>query len=55
VSDDATREAMRLVETHVGVVLEPAGALGVAAVLAAPERFAGRSLATILCGGNRAG
>ncbi|HVQ29105.1 MAG TPA: pyridoxal-phosphate dependent enzyme [Vicinamibacteria bacterium] len=55
VPDDATREAMRLVETHAGVVLEPAGALGVAAVLAAPGRFAGRSLATILCGGNRAG
>ena len=54
VDDEVTREAMRLVETHAGVVLEPAGALGVAAILAARERFAGRAVATILCGGNRA-
>lgn len=54
VGDETTREAMGLVETHAGVVLEPAGALGVAALLAPRERFAGRKVATILCGGNRA-
>ncbi|HEY6549278.1 MAG TPA: pyridoxal-phosphate dependent enzyme [Vicinamibacteria bacterium] len=54
VDDDTTRRAMRLVEEHAGLVLEPAGALGVAAILADPPRFAGRRLATILCGGNRA-
>ena len=54
VDDDVIRKAMSLVETHVGVVLEPAGALGVAAVLTARDRFASRAVATILCGGNRA-
>ena len=54
VSDDVIREAASLVETQVGVVLEPAGALGVAAILAARDRFVGRAVATILCGGNRA-
>lgn len=54
VEDEVTREAMRLVEAHAGLILEPAGALGVAAVLSEPERFLGLSLATVLCGGNRA-
>ena len=31
---------------------EPSAALGVAAVLEAPERFAGRRVTTILCGSN---
>jgi len=33
-------------------VVEPSAALGVAAVLEAPERFAGRRVTTILCGAN---
>ena len=34
------------------VVVEPSAALGVAAVLENRERFAGRRVATILCGSN---
>jgi threonine dehydratase len=33
-------------------VVEGAGAAGLAAMLAQPERFAGRKVATVLCGGN---
>ena len=35
-----------------GLVVEPAGAAGVAALLAHRERFAGSLVATPLCGGN---
>lgn len=52
VSDEQIFAAMRLVHRSLGVAVEPAGAAGVAAVLAEPERFAGRRVATILCGGN---
>jgi threonine dehydratase/peptide deformylase len=52
--DDATLvEAIDLVRLHLGVELEPAGALGVAALIAFPSRFAGRAIATILTGSNR--
>lgn len=51
--DDATLvQAMRLVHTHMGLILEPSGALGVAAVLANRAVFAERKVATVLCGGN---
>jgi threonine dehydratase len=45
-------EAMRLIHRHLGLVVEPAGAAGVAAILAEPERYAGRLAATVLCGRN---
>lgn len=44
--------AMRQVQQHAGLVLEPAGAAGIAALVAEPARFAGRRVATVLCGGN---
>lgn len=44
--------AMRLAHAHLGLVVEPAGAAGLAAVAANRARFAGRRVATILCGGN---
>ncbi len=51
--DDATMiEAMRLAHRHLGLVLEPAGACGIAAMMVNPGRFAGRLVATILTGGN---
>lgn len=51
--DDATIiNAMRLVHIHLGLVLEPAGALGIASLLGHPQRFAGASVATVLTGGN---
>lgn len=52
VSDERIVEAMRLAHELAGVVVEPAGAAGLAAALEHGERFAGRRLATPLCGGN---
>ena len=51
VTDDAIRRAMQLLFAHAGLVVEPAGAAGVAAVLEHPRLRGGR-LATVLCGGN---
>ncbi|MFC8075284.1 threonine/serine dehydratase [Streptomyces sp. NPDC057307] len=45
-------EAMRLIHVHAGLVVEPAAALGVASILESAGRFDGRTVATILCGGN---
>ncbi|MGW5352027.1 threonine ammonia-lyase [Streptomyces sp. NPDC004031] len=59
VADDAVlvRESsivagMRLLFDHAGLVVEPSAALGVAAILEDPARFAGRHVATIVCGSN---
>lgn len=52
VDDDRMIEGMRLAHRHLGLVLEPSGAAGIAAMLADPARFAGRRVATVLCGGN---
>ncbi|WP_201761359.1 MULTISPECIES: threonine ammonia-lyase [unclassified Nonomuraea] len=59
VADDAVlvRESsivagMRMLLEHAGLVAEPSAALGVAAVLEDRDRFAGRHVATIVCGGN---
>ena len=45
-------KAMRLIHRHLGIVIEPAGAAGVAAILAEAHRYAGRVAATVLCGRN---
>lgn len=52
VSDTLIVEAMRLIWTRAKLVVEPSGAVGVAALLAHPERFAGRSVVAVLSGGN---
>ncbi|MGW1351004.1 threonine ammonia-lyase [Streptomyces sp. NPDC002409] len=59
VADDAVlvREAsivagMRMLLDHAGLVVEPAAALGVAAILEDRDRFADRHVTTIVCGGN---
>jgi threonine dehydratase/peptide deformylase len=52
VSDDAARRAIDLCRDLAGLVIEPAGGLGIAALLAHRVRFAGQRVATILCGGN---
>jgi len=52
VEDEATLEAMRLLHQHLGVVVEPSGAVGVAAILEDRERFQDQTVATVLCGGN---
>jgi len=43
---------MRLLLERAGLVVEPSAALGVAAILEDRDRFAGRHVATIVCGGN---
>jgi threonine dehydratase len=55
VPDDAIVAAMRLLFSEAGLMVEPAGAAGVAAVLIYPERFQGKRVATVLCGGNVTG
>ncbi|GAA2312864.1 pyridoxal-phosphate dependent enzyme [Nonomuraea roseoviolacea subsp. roseoviolacea] len=59
VADDAVlvQEAsimagMRMLLDHAGLVVEPSAALGVAAILEDRDRFAGRHVATVVCGGN---
>ena len=52
VQDRALIEAMRRAHRDLGVVLEPAGAAGLAAALAGGKHVRGRSVATILTGGN---
>ncbi|GLQ99099.1 threonine dehydratase [Dyella mobilis] len=54
VDDAVIVDAMRLVHRHAGVVTEPAGALGIAALLADTATYAGKRVATLLCGGNLA-
>ncbi|MEV4003772.1 pyridoxal-phosphate dependent enzyme [Actinomadura sp. NPDC049753] len=43
---------MRRLFEHAGLVVEPSAALGVAAILEDRDRFAGRHVVTIVCGGN---
>ncbi|MGY4771404.1 threonine ammonia-lyase [Kribbella sp. CWNU-51] len=43
---------MRLLLDHAGLVVEPSAALGIAAILEDPDRFAGRHVVTIVCGSN---
>ena len=52
VSEPALLEAMALAYRHLGLMPEPAGAAGIAAIVAEPRRFAGQRVATVLCGGN---
>ena len=52
VDDDALVTAMRLAHRESGVVLEPAGAAALAALLTNRPRFGGHLIGTILTGGN---
>jgi threonine dehydratase len=52
VTDAALLEAMRRAHTHLGLVLEPSGAAGLAAIQENPNLFAGKRVATVLCGSN---
>jgi threonine dehydratase len=50
--DDRIIEAMRLIWERLKLVVEPSGAVPLAALLAHKERFAGRRVGIILSGGN---
>jgi threonine dehydratase len=52
VKDSTIIEAMRLAHEHLGLVLEPSGAAGLAAILENRDRFAEQTVAVVLCGGN---
>ena len=52
VDDGAIVSAIRRAHADLGVVLEPAGAAALAAVMAHPERFRGQLVGVILSGGN---
>jgi threonine dehydratase len=52
VDDAYTIEAMRLLWERLKLVVEPSGAIGLAAVLANRQRFAGRRVGVVLSGGN---
>ncbi|CAN5915524.1 pyridoxal-phosphate dependent enzyme [soil metagenome] len=52
VTDRTIVRAMRLLHFHLGLVVEPAGAVALAAVLQDPKRWAGARIAMPLCGGN---
>jgi threonine dehydratase len=52
VPDDAILRAMRLLHRHAGVIAEPSGAAGLAAVVQEPARFAGQTIGIVICGGN---
>jgi threonine dehydratase len=51
VEDEALRAAMRLVQNELGLVLEPSGAAGIAALMTYENRFRENLVATILTGG----
>ncbi len=52
VSEASIRSAMRFCRDHYGLLIEPAGAAGVAAALERKATLAGQRIATILCGSN---
>ena len=52
VSERSLEEAVSLLLQIEKTVVEGAGAAGLAALLAYPERFAGRTVGVVLCGGN---
>jgi threonine dehydratase len=54
VSEQAIERAMRLVFTEAGLIVEPAGVVGIAAVLEHPALRSQR-LSTVLCGSNLTG
>ncbi len=52
VKERVVEEAIGLLAEGAKIVAEGAGAIGVGALLAYPERFAGRRVGAIICGGN---
>ena len=52
VREESIIMGMRLFMEHAGLVVEPSAALGVAAILEQPERFAGKHVGVIVCGSN---
>lgn len=52
VEEKSILQAMKLLHEHAGLVVEPSGAVGIAALLENKSDFRSQQVATILCGGN---
>lgn len=52
VDDERMMEAARLLQTHVGLIVEPSGAAGLAALLATPHPYSGRHVVVVVTGSN---
>jgi threonine dehydratase len=52
VDDNNIIEGMQLIHKHLGIVSEPSGAVGIAAILENPTYFKNQTVATVICGGN---
>ncbi|HEY9290009.1 MAG TPA: pyridoxal-phosphate dependent enzyme [Microlunatus sp.] len=52
VQEASILRALAMLFEAAGLVVEPSAALGVAAILEDPERFAGRQVVTVICGSN---
>ncbi len=52
VDDETIVRAMRILFHDAGLLTEPAGAVGIAALFNEAPRFAGKSVATVICGSN---
>ncbi len=52
VQEETIVKAMRLLQLHAGLMVEPSAAVGLAAMLENPELFTGKSVALILTGSN---
>jgi threonine dehydratase len=52
VREESILKAIKLLHQCLGIVVEPSGAVGIAAMLEHRERFVGARVATIICGGN---
>jgi threonine dehydratase len=52
VEEDSIIAGMQMLYRIAGLIVEPSAALGIAALLEDPLRYAGKRVATIICGGN---
>jgi len=52
VEDSSIIKGMQLIHQHLGIVSEPSGAVGIAAILENSNYFKNQTVATIICGGN---
>jgi threonine dehydratase len=52
VDDEAMLDAVRAAHRHLGIVLEPSGAAGLAGTMVYRGQFPGQTVGVVLCGGN---
>ncbi len=52
VKEESIHSAMKLLHSHAGIIVEPSGAVGVAALLEQGEKLKGKTVGTIICGSN---